>query len=470
MGVYYLEVKQRITRLAKISGYSFLGVAIVVFTIFLVTIGRGYFFDFKTGQIAGGGLILLDSKPDNASVWLDNKELGKGTPTRVPLRDGNYVVRLTKDGYRPWQKQLKVETSAVTWARYPLLLPNTITTNPVTNLTAPTQVEQSPDHRFLVIGSSVPAPGLQQLELGKTELRNIYTFTPEQLAAGTIVDSIVWSPDNEHVLVGLKAAGQVSYVVINALNPAEVFELTKEFSLPLGNLQFNPRNWREIYWLSPEGLRKLDLANKTVSAVLVPAVTSFLVSEDALFYVQTQNNVAQIFRLERDNQSRLLVDRLAPADYQLDYINFDGAQYIVIFNRTAQRISLYHSSTASGQQLEEFKDMVVRSISTAPDDRYLIMQNGSSFASYDFEFTRIYHFNLAAQNLGRLAWLDRYHLLSNAGGSLVMFEFDGGNLEVITDGLDGFTPAGARGLDFIYSVGRSNGSGAMVLHASQIKK
>ncbi len=463
-------MKHRITNIAKVSGYGLLAIAIVVFTVLLVTIGKGYFFDFKTRQLAGGGLILLDSKPNGASVSLNGKSLNKSTPVRLPLRDGSYDLKLTKDGFRSWQKKLIVNTSEVTAAQYPLLLPNTIATEALAPLDSPTQFKQSPDQKLLIVATGGVSPRIQLLPTGKSQLQPIYIFSPEQIATQTTVDSLVWSSDNEHILIGLKTPQQISYIVISALNPSESFELTKQFGLPLANLQFNPRNWREIYWNSPEGLRKLDLTNKTVSAVLAPAVTSFLVTEDTVLYTQT-NAVggASLLRLDRDNQSHQLFNKLPAASYQREYINFNSKQFVVIFNKTTQRVSLYPSISSADQSLQQF-DLPTGDISEAPDDRYLVMRNGNNFATYDFELSRMYRFSLPVQNPGELVWLNAYHLLGNSGGSLIMFEFDGGNLETITDGLAGFAPYGSKGLDLVYSIGRSASNGSTVLHVSQIKK
>src|SRR5687767_12305149 len=147
-------MKQRLARIAKASFYGGLTLRIVVVTVLLVTIGRGYFFDFRTGQLSGGGLVLLDSDPANAQVYLDGKDLRKNSPTRLTLKAGNYQMRLVRDGYRPWQKDLTVVTSEVTWAQYPFLLPNDITTQPLLDLPSPVVIKQSPDQNRLAIASS----------------------------------------------------------------------------------------------------------------------------------------------------------------------------------------------------------------------------------------------------------------------------------------------------------------------------
>lgn len=456
-------------RVSKITFYSLLSLAVLAATAVLVAIGRGYFFDFKTGQIAGGGLILLDSRPSDAQIFLDGEEAGKNTSARIALKAGDYDIKIIKAGYRDWQKRVAVSPSEVTWVRYPLLLSDSISTDTLAPVEAPTIFKQSPDERYLALANGGSTAGIKLIDSNKSEAKDILRLTPEQLAAQTVIESLEWAADNEHLLIGLRTPQAANFIVLNAFNLAESVDVSKEFGLVLNNLQVSPRNWRELYWGSPEGLRKLDLGNKTISAVLAPDISTFLVHEEAVFYLQKKAEQLQLVRLERDNQSRVLADNLPSGDYRLNIAAFGNRQAVVLFDRTTRRASLYYSLTEPGQNLRLFESVTVQSIVVSPEGRYLLMQNGSDFVSYDFEFDKIYRFALPYKNIGELSWLDPFHILTTADANVVMFEFDGGNIETLTDGTQHLPAFASQNLEFVYSFGKSQNN-PTVLRISHLKK
>lgn len=60
------------------------------------------------------GKVLVTSKPDNASVSLDTKEMGF-TPLTIPgVLPGKHTVAIKKDGYKPFQKSVTVKANKTT--------------------------------------------------------------------------------------------------------------------------------------------------------------------------------------------------------------------------------------------------------------------------------------------------------------------------------------------------------------------
>jgi hypothetical protein len=92
-------------------------VFLLVGTTIAVVIGRGYRLDFTQGtpRIAGTGLLVATSTPDGASVYL-NDHLTTATNNTINLTPGTYAVRITKDGYFPWEKTYVIENEVVSKA------------------------------------------------------------------------------------------------------------------------------------------------------------------------------------------------------------------------------------------------------------------------------------------------------------------------------------------------------------------
>ncbi len=83
----------------------------------------GYSFDWQKKKPVLTGGLYIKSIPKKAEIYLDN-ELREETPAFVKrVLPGNYQVKVTKDGFHPWQKKLRVESKLVTEAKNILLIP-----------------------------------------------------------------------------------------------------------------------------------------------------------------------------------------------------------------------------------------------------------------------------------------------------------------------------------------------------------
>ena len=54
------------------------------------------------------GLLVVESLPPGASVYLDNKAVGRTPLTLTTVNAGEHVVRLERDGYRRWSRSIRV--------------------------------------------------------------------------------------------------------------------------------------------------------------------------------------------------------------------------------------------------------------------------------------------------------------------------------------------------------------------------
>src|SRR5207237_569691 len=53
------------------------------------------------------GLLMIDSRPTGADVYLDGKRIGQ-TPIAVNTDAGEHAVRIERDGYRRWTASARV--------------------------------------------------------------------------------------------------------------------------------------------------------------------------------------------------------------------------------------------------------------------------------------------------------------------------------------------------------------------------
>ncbi|MBI4049677.1 MAG: PEGA domain-containing protein [Candidatus Doudnabacteria bacterium] len=100
--------------------FLLVGLGIIVFLILtplLVLFARGFKLDLKNWQIVKTGILVVNTEPQKAKVFLDDEQIKDLTPSTVRfLLPGDYNIRVEKDGYLPWTKRLSVKSQFVTWA------------------------------------------------------------------------------------------------------------------------------------------------------------------------------------------------------------------------------------------------------------------------------------------------------------------------------------------------------------------
>lgn len=205
-------------------------------TIVLIGLGRGYRFSPNQKAITPTGLLVADSDPAGAEIFIDNK-LQSATNTTISLAPGWYQVKIQKDGFLAWEKKLRLqgeivsETQAFLFPSTPTLIPLT-----TTGIVAPAV---SPDGTKIVYAVATPSAkaGLWVLNLTSTPLG--FSRDPQLLAKSTDFDfssgSFSWSPDSKQILAGL---GKNHYLV----NPDQA--QTPQF-LDLLSLANLTKDWRE---------------------------------------------------------------------------------------------------------------------------------------------------------------------------------------------------------------------------------
>src|SRR5579863_1709038 len=127
--------KRRQNKYMLISGYFLVGVAVVLLTMVLYYAVKGYGLG-TGGQIIQNGLVFVSSNPNPAQIYLNGELYNATTNSRLQLPAGQYTMRLTRAGYRPWVRSLGVEGGYVEHFDYPFLFPTNLVTTDVQAFTS----------------------------------------------------------------------------------------------------------------------------------------------------------------------------------------------------------------------------------------------------------------------------------------------------------------------------------------------
>ena len=259
---------------------------LVVGTFVAIKWAEGYRLNLSQQTIEGTGLLVANSQPQGASVYLNDK-LATATNDTLHLNPGSYRVKLEKDGYHTWEKTLDIENELVTQTNA-RLFPS------VPNLSALTvngasQPAPSPDGNkiaFKVASSSAATKhGIWVVSLNDSPLRlssnailiaqdtNVVKFSEAQL---------FWSPNSNEILAYFND-NQAYLLNATTLNRSDNL-INAAFQIPSLISDWE----QQILFEKERRIAKLPVPMQqiaTESATLV----YFSPSEEKMLYVATQS-------------------------------------------------------------------------------------------------------------------------------------------------------------------------------------
>lgn len=438
-------------RILTIIGYLAASAVIVLATISLVAYGQGYTYDFKTGRIIRTGLVIIQSTPAGATVSLNGKKLNKKTLYRQSFEQGRYEFDINKEGFHPWRKTFEVVASEVALVQYALLVPlrpviNTLDTRP-----AITAQAMSKDHRHLVY---VADGAVYTLDMGGGKPVKVYTpraATPELPAE--VVSEVAWNDDASRLLVVTKVGENLVHYLM-AADGGSVTNLTEQYRFNFTGLRFAANNPRQLYWISPDGLRKLDTEAQSVSGVLADKVRQFQVAGDRVLYVQQTDLGESLWSIDGRGHKQELIPALAESEsYSIAFSAYRGVEQLAVVPSRTKVGTLYTDIYGATPVAKTVAHNVTQTV-FSPDGHLLTFYSDNRLLTYDLERSVLTHQSVVYEfggisGLTNLTWFDNFHLLLSQHGELVFTEFDGANtldMGALAGGLPAYSTSDLRSI------------------------
>jgi Tol biopolymer transport system component len=185
----------------------FLSVVLVTVGILLVTaaaimLAKGYRFDQRTGTIKGTGIIAISTIPEGGAVYLEGELVSASNNTINNLDPGPYKLKVSKDTFSSWEKEVIVEAEKVTLVNV-TLFPSTPDLRPLT-FSGVVNPQLSPDGQKIIYAIADPAKaGLWVLDI--TTRPFTFSRDPRQIAKDTpsyaySKEGFSWAPDSKTIL------------------------------------------------------------------------------------------------------------------------------------------------------------------------------------------------------------------------------------------------------------------------------
>lgn len=418
----------------KALTYVFAILAMVLGSIFLVAMAQGYRYDFLTGQIKESGLVLIDSQPNGADIYMNGTRSKNATPYRLTNAQlGPMNIELVRPEFRVWKKSLTVEAQQVSFANYALLLPQKLGYQnwlPEYNFA---QVAQSGDQRRSFAISTKPETAVWQLNGSDTPTR-LYVPQPNS-GPLTITDLRVNEKGSRQIIT--QTSGTVAQTIVLTGKDSSL-NLTANLQVSGGSYAFHPTNENELYWLSPEkSLRKINIESQTLGPILAQNVLAFTPYDNQIFAVlgpdatSTKNTLWKIDGSNIDKSKRPVIIPQSSA-YAITRERDRSGEYVAMLALDTKELVIIREPN-SQKPLTGLLSKSATSYVVSSNGQRIVYNSGDKLKTYDLEQAERFDFGVSLANLQSWSWYDDNHIIVVANGQLRLIDYDGQNDQIISD-------------------------------------
>jgi hypothetical protein len=243
---------------------------------------QGYRFDFSKMKFLGTGGVYVKTNPGDATISIDgryqNRTSGFSRDVLVQnLLPGKHTVKIEKDGYYSWQKNIEVKEKTVSEAKYVILFKKDITFSSIENEIK--NYYPLPDgNKFLLLTLSNE---IFSYDAEKKEIKRLFNNkqTPYNIS------DIVFSPSGKKAYI--KTESGLHYL-INMESPA--VSLIKNFSSKTENIFFDTNDEGSFFYQSGSYIFEINNEKKTDPKLFEKEeVTTFTLNNDSIYSLENGN-------------------------------------------------------------------------------------------------------------------------------------------------------------------------------------
>ena len=165
----------------------------------------------------------------------------------------------------------------------------------------------------------------------------------------------------------------------------------------------------------------------------------------------------------------------AETEYLLDIAQFNGKWYMVVGAKSEQKIYVFRNPEDSIKAKPDGKIIPATTLrienpqyaSFSDNARFVVVQSGSNFVTYDAETDKNYKYKLDfdVATSYKSKWMDGHRLIAPKDGKIVVFDFDGTNSQTLANSYSNLSAYFNRDYSSLYTLAPStvvNGRAALI--------
>ncbi|HVW23587.1 MAG TPA: PEGA domain-containing protein [Candidatus Saccharimonadales bacterium] len=469
----YLDPKkQRQHRIILFTGYICIAVGIVIATLVLVYQAYGY--GLKNGAVIQNGLLFVSSQPRGAKIYLNRKLNKSSTNARLILPAGRYQLKLTRDGYRTWERSVDLLGGTVRHFDYPFLVPTQLSPAQLPGdeyASAPSLSSQSPDRRWWLVQEPTDPLSFDTYDLKNPTKAPVAVTLPKAVVTtspSSTWQAVDWADDNNHLLLLHTMDDKSEYILLDRSDPGQSVNLTRTLELPADTtLTLNNKKYDQYYILDAAArLSTASLKNITAVPLLSDVLKYQSYGNNTVLYVTASGAPAGkvMLKMQVGDTSYDLHSLPASNTYLLNLTTYSGVLYVAAGAASESKVYIYKDPV--GQLKSQSGNTTVTPIQvlhvTAPNylgfsdnAQFIVAEGGTDFGVYDIlnevGFNYDTHAALDAPQV-HAAWMDGDRLIYVSGGKLLMFDYDHTNVQTLVPAAAATLPVFAPDFKHVYSV------------------
>lgn len=259
----------------------------------MVLYSQGFRLNIADKKITQTGALYFKVVPKNAQVYIDEKlktktDLFFSSAFLEGLLPKNYNIKVKKDGYFTWEKNLEVKEREATDAKNIILMKNNLPFSPMLSNIDQMFFSQDGKQIFLLEGGNLWE--LKLYDIKNNTKSHIIKSTDISKKGSELIDLII-SPDNKKIILKTTIQGKIGYYLISLeKSPAELTQLNflnKDVSL----IKFNLEEKQKILFLNQGKINEADLSSQKTVELSRDVTISFEAISNAIYYLGTDGYV-----------------------------------------------------------------------------------------------------------------------------------------------------------------------------------
>jgi len=461
----------------QVSVYVFMALVIFV-VVSLITFNMlGYRID--KGHIKQTAFLQYNTTPSGATVTVDGKPVSSKTPNKSQIEAGKHEIIMWRDGYKSWKKSVDIKAGTLTWLNYAILVPNKLPVEQVLSYDSLYFSLASPNGKYIILQKSASVPSFDLVDIGSDKIKSTNLTLSSDLYSESMTAGInhsfeiaKWDDGGRYILINHKFNDKNEWLVVDTQDVKLSKNITRIFDVSINHIVFSGTSGNIFYILTANDVRKLDLANGTISKPFISNVTEFDIYNDSKVIAYVSNGRAEIGErivgIYRDGDDSASVIRSIQNSKDIS-LHIASSRY---FNQNylaiseGKRVDILSGSypVAGSDSANTMKtissfmsEQDVKQLSFSPTGEYVFVQSDAYFTSYDLEYQNFTASTIEGNGpITPLKWLDHNYIWSDRDGKLTIREFDGTNISTINSVVAGHGVTLTENGRYIYSINKLN--------------
>ena len=446
------EKSKRRQNIRIIATNIFMSISVVVIVFVLMLVAMGFTFT-ENGKLEQAGLVQLASRPSDAVVEIDHESQFNHTELSKMLSAGNHLIKISKQGYDSWERDLKIDAGLLTRVDWIRLFPYNPTISNMRDFNDLRFATFSANRKNLIVAeknnNTLYRIDIQDDNAKVTELplNECLSTTADNAIRGTI-SIIAWNEPNNRFVAKWTIDDTTSWHLVDLEHPENSINLSKKFNLAFDSILITNNSASKLWALENTNLRIIDVNNLTISSAIASNIKKIAHNYDAISFVNIESDQKRHLNVYKDGDEGYT--SIATLDNVTDETTVKlamgthwGEEWLAYsidkdIHIVSGKYPIYGKSNAASSlkpKLDRKLEYIPQLLSINANQRIIVFSGDKYLTSYDIETKNYYDAELDAP-LTNISWLDGFLVWQNIDNTIIVRDFDGSNRRKIISDVD----------------------------------